>query len=95
MSSNKKPPQDVSKEVMASMVSEDLTELRENAEKFTNLVNSIQQISRADVSLGTIETCKEVALQLAASKSKIDKIRKVMLLRARTRMRELERGMAK
>lgn len=91
-SSSKKPPLDVSKEVMSSMVSEDIVGLRETAEKFNNLVNSISQISRGDVSLGTIETCKNLSIELAQSKSKIDKIRKVLLLRAKTRMRELEKS---
>ena len=82
----------VSKEVMSSMVTEDITELRENAVSFSTLVDSIQQVSKFDVSLGTIETCKAVSQQLAASKAKVDKIRKVLLMRARTKMRELERS---
>jgi hypothetical protein len=91
--SNKGKPTEVSKEVMASMVSEGISELRETANQFKNLVESIQSASTHDISLSTIQTCKELSIKLAASKTRIDNIRKVMLLRAKTRVRELERNL--
>jgi hypothetical protein len=82
----------LTKEAMLSVVAKSVSELRDDAADFTKLVELIDQICRQDVNLNTIETCKRVSCQLAKSKSRIDDIRKVMLVRAKTKMRELERA---
>ena len=97
MSSSKKslvsPPKkevlSLTKAEMTSLVNKDLNDLRASAQKFTELVDLIQKCSNADVSFGAVETCKSVCDQLSVSKSALDKIRKTMILRAKTRMREL------
>jgi hypothetical protein len=94
--SEKKPrtkPAEISKEAMSTMISKGITDLNETATEFKALVESIRTASTYDISLGTIQSCKDLSAKLAASKARIDEIRKVMLLRAKTKMRELERGL--
>lgn len=88
----KNPPVNLSKEEMVSKISQDLNELKSYAEDLNCLVNDIQRFGSSDVSFLTAEKCKNVVQGLTASRDKVNRIRKILLLRIKTRTRELERN---